>query len=360
MIEWTNEYDIIFSFLTSLLISAFAIPQIIQVAKLKRLFDNPNPRKLHNCKTPTLGGIAILLGFIFSTTFWTNFSYCWHLQYVIAACIIIAVIGIKDDIVSLSPLIKFIGQVIAATVLVIWGDIRIVSWFDIFGVNELPLLISYIFSIFTIVVIVNAFNFVDGIDTLAALLGIIASIVFGIYFYLYDQNVQHSILAFSLAGSLLGFLYYNRTPAKIFMGDTGSMLLGLIIAMFAIEFININYNSSFKGFRSVSAPTIAMSIIFVPLFDVVRVVGIRLYRGNSPFKPDKKHLHHLLLNLGLSHIKASLILVSFQILLIICAFLLHFKGNYWIGFTLLSLSLLFTWYISYLNKKQNTIQQKNE
>ncbi len=350
-INWLQEYNIFFAFLTALLTTALIIPQIITIARFKKLYDEPDHRKLHNSSIPTLGGIAILLGFFFSMSFWTNFSYCWHLQYLVTACIIIAIIGIKDDIFGLSPLKKFIGQLLAATVLVIWGEYQIPSWFNIFGVNVLPLLISIAFSIFTLLVIINAFNFVDGIDGLAASLGIVSSIIYGIYFYFFDPNFQHSILAFALAGALVGFLFFNISPAKIFMGDTGSMLIGLVLAVFSFEFINLNYHSTIKVIRPVSAPTLAMSIIFLPLYDVLRLIILRLAKGRSPFKPDKNHLHHLLLNCGLSHMKATLVLVSFQLILFSTAFLLHFKGNYWIGFSLLTLTMLFNWILYVKSKK---------
>ncbi|HNV95425.1 MAG TPA: MraY family glycosyltransferase [Bacteroidales bacterium] len=351
--EWSQEYNILFAFITSLLTSALLIPTIITVAKMKHLFDEPNPRKLHQNNIPTLGGLAILFGFFFSMSFWTNFAYCWHLQYVVTACIVIAVIGIKDDIVGLSPLKKAIGQLVAAIILVVWGDIRISSWFGIFGVIELPFLISVVFSIFTVLVIINAFNLIDGIDGLAATMGIISSLAYGIYFYFFDPNFQHSILAVALSGALLGFLYFNKSPAKIFMGDTGSMLIGLIMSMLAIEFINTNtHPSSHLYFRSYSAPTLAMSIIFLPLFDVIRVFSIRMFKGSSPFKPDKNHLHHLLLNIGYSHMKATAILALFSVFLIGVAFAMHRRGNYWIGLTLLLLSLLFTWWLYYRSKKK--------
>lgn len=352
--EWSQEYNILFAFLTSLLTSLLSIPTIITVAKMKHLYDEPNPRKLHQNNIPTLGGLAILFGFFFSMSFWTNFAYCWHLQYVVTACIVIAVIGIKDDIVGLSPLKKAVGQLVASVILVVWGDVRITSWFGILGVTELPFLVSVVFSIFTVLVIINAFNLIDGIDGLAASMGIISSLAYGIYFYFFDPNFQHAILAVALTGALLGFLYYNKTPAKIFMGDTGSMLIGLIMAMLAIEFINTNLHPSMNlYFRSYSAPTLAMSIIFVPLFDVIRVFTIRIFSGHSPFKPDKKHLHHLLLNLGYSHLKATFILSLFSMLLIVVAFSIHRYGNYWIGFTLLTFSLLFTGWLYFRNARKN-------
>lgn len=354
--QWSLEYNILGALLTSLIITLFSIPTIITVARLKHLYDLPNSRKSHVNAIPTLGGTAILLGFIFSMSFWTNFAYCWHLQYVVTACIIIAVIGIKDDIVGLSPLKKFIGQLLAVIVLVVWGDLRITSWFEIFGVKDLPYWISVLFSIFTALVIINAFNLIDGIDGLAATIGIIAATTLGIYFYFYDPNFQHSILAFSLVGALLGFLYFNKTPARIFMGDTGSMLIGLILSMLIFEFIELNHHVNRLYIRSVAAPTIAMSTIFVPLFDLLRVFTLRIIKGKSPFKADKKHLHHLLLNMGFSHMKATLILALLQILLIAVAFALDFKGNYWIGFSLLSICLLFSLWASLQSKKKSSMQ----
>lgn len=352
--EWTLEYNILFAFLTSFLTSLLSIPTIITVAKLKHLYDEPNPRKLHQSNIPTLGGLAILFGFFFSMSFWTNFAYCWHLQYVVTACIVIAVIGIKDDIVGLSPIKKAVGQLVAALILVVWGDVRITSWFGIFEVTDLPFLVSVFFSIFVVLVIINAFNLIDGIDGLAASMGIVSSLAYGTYFYFFDSNFQHSILAVALTGALVGFFYFNKTPAKIFMGDTGSMLIGLIMAMLAIEFININLHPSTKlYFRSYSAPTLAMSVIFVPLFDVLRVFSLRIFNGHSPFKPDKRHLHHMLLNLGYSHLKATIILSLFAIFIIFIAFSMHRYGNYWIGFTLLTLSLLFTGWLYIRNKRKN-------
>jgi len=230
-------YNIIFAFITAFGISFFTIPVTIKIAKAKKLFDFPDERKIHNRNIPTLGGVAIFLGFVFAMTFWTNFNNCPHLQFVTTSLIIISVIGIKDDIIGLSPFKKALGQIFASAIVVIWGDLRITSFYNIFGIAELPYYVSVIFTILTIIVIINAYNLIDGINTLAASMGIVSSIAFGISFYLTKEYFQQSILAFALAGALLGFVRYNITPAKIFMGDTGSMVVGFIISFLAIEFI---------------------------------------------------------------------------------------------------------------------------
>ena len=348
-----NEiYNIFFSFVTAFAITFLAIPVIIKVAKEKHLFDFPDERKVHTSKIPTLGGIGIFLGFLFAMTFWTKFIQCAHLQYLTASLIIISFLGIKDDLIGLSAFKKAVGQVFAALIVVIWGDLRIESLFNIFGIQELPYIISVIFSTLTIIVIVNAYNLIDGIDGLAASLGLVASVSFGILFFMTGNNYQQSILAFSLAGGLLGFLRFNITPARIFMGDTGSMVLGFLLAFLSIEFIEIKSFEGNSWLVSNSVPLISMSLVFVPLYDLVRVFSIRLWHKRSPFMPDKNHLHHLLLKLGFSHLFATSIMSVFSCLLIMLALIFQKFGNYWIGLVLLLTCILFTYILYVLNKKQ--------
>ena len=345
-------YNSLFSFFTAFIITAFTIPTIIQVAKAKRLFDFPDPRKLHAKIVPTLGGTGVFLGFICAMTFWTNFVNCGHLQYVLTSLIIISVIGIKDDLVGLSPFKKAIGQVVAATIVVVFGKLHISYMYNIFGISDLPETVSIIFTIFTIFVITNAYNLIDGIDGLAGSLGIVASVTFGILFLLNGDNNQQAVLAFALAGALLAFLWFNITPAKIFMGDTGSMLIGFILAYLSIEFLEFTKAGNIAVYKSISKPMITMSVLFVPLYDLVRVFSIRIFKRRSPFKPDQNHFHHMLLMLGFSHIYATIIISLFSILLIILALAFQNLGNYWIGLILLVTCLLFTFVLFVFIKKR--------
>jgi UDP-N-acetylmuramyl pentapeptide phosphotransferase/UDP-N-acetylglucosamine-1-phosphate transferase len=352
-----NEiYNIFLSFFTAFAITFLAIPVIIKVAKEKHLFDFPDERKVHSSKIPTLGGIGIFLGFLFAMTFWTRFIECWHLQYLTASLIIISFLGIKDDLIGLSAFKKAVGQVFAALILVIWGDLRIESFYNIFGVQELPYMISVLFTTFTIIVIINAYNLIDGIDGLAASLGLVASVTFGVLFFMTGKNYQQSILAFSLAGGLLGFLKFNITPAKIFMGDTGSMVVGFIVAFLALEFIEIKDFAGNSWLAVGAAPLISMSLIFVPLYDLARVFGIRLWNKRSPFRADQNHLHHMLLKLGFSHMYSTFIMTLFASLLILLALMFERLGNYWIGAILLSTCLLFTYILWGLVKKRGAKQ----
>ncbi|MFH2096058.1 MAG: MraY family glycosyltransferase [Bacteroidota bacterium] len=341
---------VIFSFVTAFGITFLSIPSIIHIAEVKNLYDEPGERKSHSKKIPTLGGIAIFAGVIFSITFWTDFSKCWNLQHVIAAMMIIAFIGVKDDITGLSAFKKLIGQTFAAMILVIWGDIRISSMFGIFGVGEIPYIFSILFSILTILVIINSFNMIDGINGLSGSFGVISSFAFGVWFYMIE-DYQHAIVAVSLIGALVAFLRFNISPAKIFMGDTGSMMLGLMLSVFAIEFIQTNIHFT-HVYAVKAAPVVAIGTLAIPLFDLVRVFAIRIMHGRSPFKPDRSHLHHVLLDLGCTHNFATFVLSFLAIVIIILTFLLQFLGNYILGAIILLILIIFSLTISWFAKKR--------
>ena len=352
--------NLILSFVSALAITFFAIPPLISLAKAKNLYDVPDSDRVsHSVNTPTLGGIAIFAGLIFSMTFWTKFALFPDIQYIITAITIIAFIGIIDDLVGLSAFKKLMGQIFASFIIVIWGDIRIESLFGIFGIGEMPYIISILFTVFVLLIIINSFNLIDGINGLSASIGVISTFVFGVWFFLIDENSQLAIVAFGLIGALIGFLRYNVTPAKIFMGDTGSLLLGLILGIFAIKFIdlNLNYNDSYdSSYRVNSIPIIAISILIIPLFDLLRSFSIRLIHKKSPFSPDRNHMHHMLIDLGFSHVFATGILILFNISIIIIAFTLQDIGIYALGFLILTISIIFSGILHYLSKKKEKNQ----
>lgn len=296
--------NIILSAALAFLITYFAIPVIIQIAKDKKLFDEPDERKVHKVVIPTLGGLGIFAGFIMGALMGVPANLAEELQFFAAASIVIFFLGMKDDILVLSASKKFIGQLLAAGILIKFGGIQINNMHGFFGIYELPNIASIVLSLFTIVVITNSFNLIDGIDGLAGSLGLVTTLVFGTYFYLTDY-LLYSVLAFALAGSILSFLIYNFSPAKIFMGDTGSLLLGLINSVLVIKFINVAANPASKIYFE-SAAAIGFAILMVPLFDTLRVFGIRLLDRRSPFSPDRNHIHHYLMDLGFSHRKITL------------------------------------------------------
>lgn len=315
-------YQNILAILTSFIISFISIPSIIKVAELKNLYDEPCSRKKHKKAIPTLGGIAIFAGFIFSVCFWSNQQQILELQYIISALIIMFFMGIKDDIINLVAYKKLIGQFIAAIILVIFAKIKFTSFYGIFEIYELPSYVSIPFSILVIIAITNSINLIDGIDTLAGSVGIFANLTFGTWFYL-TENYHYSILAFAMLGSLFAFLYFNKTPAKIFMGDTGSLTLGIVLSILAIKFVELNriYYGPLQ-FKILSAPTVAISILIVPLFDTLRVFTIRIFQSRSPLSPDREHIHHILTDIGYSHTKSTLYLILLNFTCVVLTILL--------------------------------------
>lgn len=359
-------YDIILSFLTALAVTYFAIPSVIKVAKVKNLIDIPGHRAAHEEPTPSLGGIAIFTGTVFAITMWTPFKYFAGLQYILCAMMIIFLIGAKDDIMPMSPIRKLGGQFLAASILAIKAEVIITTLYGLFGIYELPYSIGVIFSVFVIVLIINAFNLIDGINGLAASLGILISLVFGTWFFLIER-LELATVAFALTGALVAFLKYNYTPADIFMGDTGSMLVGIVCAILANKFLE-THDTYFaktlpeKPFLAIyemrSVPAIAFGVLIIPLFDTFRVFLTRIIRGQSPFSPDKRHIHHLLLDIGLTHIQATGVLVLVNIFFILLVFCLQNIGTMPLILLVLALAFLLSTLLFLKAKKKRKRRNK--
>lgn len=302
-----------------------AIPVIIQVADAKKLFDVPDARKVHLNPIPSLGGLGIFAGLILAFLISFPIQLAAEFQYFLAAALVIFFLGLKDDILVLSPIKKLIGQFIAAFLIIYKGGIQIKSMHGFLGVYELPEVTSLALTYLTVIVIINSFNLIDGVDGLAGSLGLMTALVFGTYFY-YVGQTPYAMLAFILAGSLLGFLIFNHSPARIFMGDTGSLLLGLINAILVIRFITVA-DSPASVMPLQASPAIGISILMVPLFDTIRVFSLRILNRRSPFSPDRNHIHHLLLDKGLSHSAVTYVCVALNLLFIAFAYYARHLGS---------------------------------
>ena len=341
--------NILLSAALAFLITYFAIPAIIRVAKDKKLFDEPDERKVHKAVIPTLGGLGIFAGFIIATLMGVPVHLANELQYFLAAAMVIFFMGVKDDILILSASKKFMGQLIAAGIIIKFGGIQITNLHGFLGVNEIPHFASYILTAFTIIVVTNSFNLIDGVDGLAGSLGLLTSSVFGVYF-LFAGEVMYSVMALSLAGSLIAFLIYNFSPAKIFMGDTGSLLIGLLNSIFAIKFMSVAASPE-SAVPLLSAPAIAFAILIVPLFDTLRVFSLRIFNRRSPFSPDRNHIHHFLLDIGFSQRMITLICVSANVVFIGLAYVLRSQGTTIVIGALATAALLFVTVVYYSRPK---------
>lgn len=331
--------NIVFASITSFVITFLAIPSIIKVSIIKNLFDEPSERKAHKSSIPTLGGVAIFAGVIFSFTFWSIGLDYQATQYIIAATLVMFFIGLKDDIIELTASKKFYGQILATLIIVLFANIRITTLCGIFGIYDIPYWFSIVISFFTILLIINAYNLIDGIDGLAGGIGAIASFTFGLWFYNYNQ-IPLCILSFALFSALLAFLVYNFSPANIFMGDTGSLIVGLILSILAIHFIQLSFISPPDAFPFRSGPAMAIAILIIPIFDTLRIFIVRTFNRKSPFVADRNHIHHVLLDLGLTHREVSLTLYLVNIGFILLALSLRNLGNLTVLIVILSISLV--------------------
>lgn len=309
-------------FALAFIVTYLSIPSILEVARLKNLYDVPNGRTSHEKTTPTLGGVAIFAGFIIAAMIFLDISYIPYFQFVMAGAVIVFFLGLKDDISALSPVKKLVGEIIAAAIIIDEGGIRIISLHGFMGIHALSPAFSDFLTLFVIIAIVNAFNLIDGIDGLSSGVGILASLTFGIWFYL-TRHIELAAMTIILAGSLLAFFRFNffSKTKKIFMGDIGSLLLGYLLAVFAIKFNEINaVMSAANPYFIKAAPSVSIGILIIPVFDTVRVMLVRMMKGISPFKPDKRHIHHYLLEITGTHHKATSILLGFNILFILLSF----------------------------------------
>ncbi|HAQ37601.1 MAG TPA: undecaprenyl/decaprenyl-phosphate alpha-N-acetylglucosaminyl 1-phosphate transferase [Saprospirales bacterium] len=343
-------FDIVLSFITSFLLTYLAIPSIIQISAKKALFSEPDHRTSHFHQVPALGGVAIFTGVLFSIIMWTPFKYFGDLQYILCAFIILFMIGVKDDIDPVSPGLKFIAQLIAAFILVFKAQIRITTLYSIFGVGDLPYWLSIVLSVAIIVFIINSFNLIDGINGLAGMISIISSFVFGFWFYLVGR-MELTVIAISLIGALLPFLKFNFSPAKLFMGDTGSLLIGLTASILAIQFVEYNKMLIDSEYYVSSAPAIAIAILIIPVYDTIRVFFLRLIKGHSPFRADKKHIHHLFLEVGFSHMQTTFVLSAINILFIIFAFKFNHLGSLILFLITFGMALIIFGFLRFLPKK---------
>ena len=299
----------------------FLLPLIIKLAHQNKIYDVPDERKTHNYPVSSLGGIAIFSGLILSMLLVSDFNnYNAELQYYVAGLFVIFILGLIDDIFILKAWKKTLGQLAVAAVLTLKGGLLVTNLHGFLGMHALTHTESVYISFFTIILLINAFNLLDGVDGLAASIGLVACLLFGVFF-LINNVLPYAVLAFSIAGALLAFLMYNFPPAKIFMGDSGSTLIGLICSMLAIKFVeNPAIQVNLTGY---STPAIAFGFLLIPLMDVLRVFALRIAKGKSPLIPDRSHFHHLLQNKGLSHTEVTITLLAGEFVFALITLLLH-------------------------------------
>ena len=314
-------------FAISVLIAGILIPKIILIAFRRNLFDEIDERKIHRGVVPRLGGIAFFPAFLFSLTLVVALNLRLGsapmidaiggafvpIYFEICAIILLYLIGIADDLIGVRYMAKFVVQIVCAILLACSG-MYIDNLYGILWLNELPDVLAWLFSILVTVYVVNAINLIDGIDGLASGLSSIALIFYAVVFFNGGEFI-YSLLAVASAGTLFPFFYYNvfgdvTKQKKIFMGDTGALTTGMVLVFCAIavmcakpDFLTVDYNPAI----------VALSPLIVPCFDVFRVYFHRVKKGRNPFLPDKCHIHHKILALGMNQAAALLTILGVSI-----------------------------------------------
>jgi len=286
------------------------MPLVLKIARKRNFVVKPNKRTSHVGTIPNVGGINIFISFLL-TVFLFSYGIVSDLQFVIIGVFFILIVGFVDDLIDIKASWKLVGELVAAFFLIVAADVRLSHLHGFMGINELSLITSYMLSFFVFIVIINALNLIDGVDGLASGLGILYCLFFGVYFSL-TGNLNLSVSAFAMVGSLSVFFIYNvfGGKSKIFMGDSGSLLLGYMITLFVFEFCEMNaYHHLPEKYHMSAAPAVAICVLSIPLFDTLRVMLTRIKKGVSPFRPDKNHIHHLLLKTGLKHRQVTLVLL---------------------------------------------------
>lgn len=332
-----NTLSLIIITLTAFLLSAvsglFMIPRILNYAKRKNLYDIPNQRKVHKNPIPRLGGISfmpsMLLASIVALLLFNNLAEqqkllvsTWSVTFLISL-IIIYTIGLLDDIIGVAPRNKFICQIVAAALLTLSG-LYINNLYGLFGIYEIPAYVGIPFTIIIIVLIDNAINLIDGIDGLAGSLALLALIAFLIAFSREGLWV-YSVLIAGLAGVLVPYLYYNicgdaSRNRKIFMGDSGSLTLGFILGFLFVKFAM--HNPNVMPFRKESL-LLSITILIVPVADVIRVIYIRFKQKKPLFQADKNHLHHKLMAAGLTQHQALFAILGLAVCFVVVNIVLY-------------------------------------
>jgi UDP-GlcNAc:undecaprenyl-phosphate/decaprenyl-phosphate GlcNAc-1-phosphate transferase len=302
--------------LTSFLICFILTPAVIYFFVKNRIIDTPGGRKIHKESTPSMGGIPIMIGVLFAVLLWFTLGELNQSRSILFAVTIMFIVGLRDDLVNLSAFHKLVGQLAAALLVVVYGGVQLTSLYGLFGVYDLPVFVGIPVSLFTVIVLTNSFNLIDGVDGLAGMCSLLALTFFGTWFELNDQHLYAAIAA-TFAGGIVGFLMFNWSPAKIFMGDTGALAIGLLLASFAVLFIESNYaldaSSPIKFSGSVAT---GVAVMILPIFDTARIFVKRVRKGKSPLSPDKSHVHHFIMRMGFEHRQITLILASVNLLFI--------------------------------------------
>ena len=358
--ELLNNISLItvLAFTNSFLLVYFVIPNIRSIIKTRRLTDVPDHRSSHKVATPTMAGVAFFITLIMTLFFIQNFDEKNLGINIVAAISMIFMVALKDDLVLVPARTKLAVEIGAVGLILFFGEFQLLNFQGFMGYSEISFIPTVLLTTIGMLGIINAYNLIDGVDGLASIIALIVFSNFGLIFFTVE-NYYFFLICVSFIGMLGAFLFYNLSQdKKIFMGDTGSLIIGFMIGLCAIEFLSMDHNNLEKfSFLPENAIFMLFSIIFIPIFDTFRVITIRIKNKKSPFEPDRNHLHHLLLDMGFKHHQVAILLGISNYLIIISIAVLSKSLNYLMMTAMAillfgGLILLLNFLKTYLNNKK--------
>jgi len=340
-------------FWAGFVLTYYLTPVVIQVVKVKRLFEKLSERSSHATHIPSFGGVTFYVVFIIAISVAEQFFQMGRAIYLVPAATIMFVIGLKDDLTGISPRNKIFAQILATTLLFLSTDFQVTDLHGFVGLHEANPILIIVLSFAVVIFFINAFNLIDGIDGLASSL---AAFYFGVFAVVFFMLREWALLCVSIAliGMFIAFLRYNlSTDKKIFMGDTGSLFIGFIIAAFVMHLMTSDYPRLLNSIQSANFGVFLIATLYVPVFDSIRVFVARALEGRSPFSPDRNHIHHLLMDrFELSHRQTTARILTFNILISLLYWLLGaFLSHHWVVVALLVMSIFFSVYLRNLRRQ---------
>lgn len=330
-------------------------PKVLKISIMKNLVDNPDARKLQRNPVPVMGGIAVFFGIVIGICSSQMMFNSPNVFMLVAAMLIMLYTGTIDDIIDLSPTIRFIIEILVVLWMMYINKSSIDCFWGLWGVDTIPQWISYPLTIFASVGIINAINLIDGVNGLSSGFCFMASVMFAIIFYTTGNTVM-TIIAASAAGAIIPFFFHNvfGYHTRMFIGDGGTLVMGMMMSMFTISILGQNSVCASYAESGLSLVAMTLAILAIPVFDTLRVMTSRIIRGTSPFHPDKTHLHHLFIELGFSHAGTTISILTINFLVVVLWFV-----SYKLGasievqlYIVIALSILTTFiFYTYANKK---------
>lgn len=316
-----KEYCMLYliPFLVALLSVSWIHPKLVAIALDKNIVDNPDARKLQKKPVPVLGGIAVFFGAVVGLGVTSIYWDCTELFVVMTAMAIMLYIGCLDDILNLSPIFRFCVEIGAVLLLIFAGGYCLDDFHGLWGIEAIGMAVAVPLTVFATVGIINAINLIDGVDGLSSGYCVMASILFGVMFGLAGDRVM-TLLAVVAAGALIPFFFHNvfGLKSKMFIGDSGTLGMGIIISVFVLRVLRHESFCCSAFPEQVGLIPFTLAVLAVPVFDTLRVMTTRIMHHKSPFHPDKTHLHHMFIRLGISHAATTVAILTLNFIVVLC------------------------------------------